>query len=289
MFEKRAPIGRVLAVVCALGAVGAAELVTTSSVEARQKTRVTEIPPEKPKAPKREAKPSFPKSAVELAEGKGKPGLVAFPPKQRTRAQPVTVFLHGMCDEPQNECPWVAGAATDGGWLVCPRATMRCQGGGSIWPFDGRFPKSVEGSVARLSAEYPGTVSEKDRTLVGFSLGAIRAADLAQQPGNGFESAIFIGAKFELDASRLRKAGVQRVLLTSGERDMMKWRMVAQAKKLRRQGYPVAFMSLGKVGHWFPDDMEARMQTALRWVHGDDDAFEPSAVGELEFVPEAKQ
>lgn len=244
--------------------------------ELRVTTKKKETPP----------KPVFPASVVHVEEDRKKPGFSAFPPKDTNTAKPVTVFLHGMCDEPENECPWLASSSTDGGWLLCPRATLRCSGGGSIWPGDDRFAKSVEESVERLSFEYPGTLDpESDRTLVGFSLGAIRAADLAQREGSGFQSVIFIGAKFELDAKRLRKAGVKRVVLTSGDHDMMKWRMVAQAKKLRRQGFPVAFMSLGKVGHWFPNDIEQKMKVAYEWVHGNDSAFEPKTAGELEFVP----
>lgn len=270
----------VLVGVCALGV--AAEEARARVVPKRERTEI------RPVARKRETppQPRFPASAVRLDEAGNKPGFSAYPPKDTHAARPVTVFLHGMCDEPENECPWIANASTEGGWLLCPRATLRCQGGGSIYPGDERFPKSVKESVERLSTEYPGTVDAKaERTLVGFSLGAIRAAELVQREGSGFQSVIFIGAKFELDATRLRKAGVKRVVLTSGDHDMMKWRMVEQAKKLRRQGFPVAFMSLGKVGHWFPNDMERRMRVALDWVHGDDDAFEPKTLGELEYVP----
>jgi predicted esterase len=268
----------VLAGVCALG-------VVTAEADARTKMKRANVKLELPKS-KPKPQPKFPESEVTLDEVGRAPGLVAYPPKTREKAQPVTVFLHGMCDEPENECPWIAGAATESGWLLCPRAPLRCSGGGSIWPIDDRFPKSVEGSVSRLQTDYPGTVDpDAKRTLVGFSLGAIRAADLVQRKGNGFSSAIFIGAKFELDAERLRKAGVKRVLLAAGDHDMMKWRMVDQAKKLRRGGFPVAFVSLGKVGHWFPSDMRQKMETALDWVHGNDDAFEPERLGELEFVP----
>jgi len=287
MLGKSAPrIGRVLATVCTLVALSTGVTEPVSARETRKPAAVV-IKEKAEKKPPAAPKLSFPKNAVELAEEKGAVGLVAHPPKKQDHAQPVTVFLHGMCDEPQNECPWLSDAATERGWLVCPRATLRCEGGGSIWPFDSRFEKSIEGSLSRLSAEYPGTVVTDKRTLVGFSLGAIRAAALAQQPDNGFSSAILIGAKFSLDAKLLRKAGVKRVLLTSGDRDMMKWRMVEQAKKLRRQKYPVAFMSLGNVGHWFPSDMEDKMAKALAWVHGDDSAFEPKTTGELEFVPDA--
>lgn len=271
----------VLAGVCALGVAAEEARARVSRPKPKRELRIAtkHVEPSPPK-------PAFPASGVQLEEEHAKPGFSAFPPKDKATPKPVTVFLHGMCDEPENECPWLASASTDGGWLLCPRATLRCNGGGSIWPGDDRFPKSVEESVERLSFEYPGTVDpDADRTLVGFSLGAIRAAELAQREGSGFQSVIFIGAKFELDAKRLRKAGVKRVLLTSGDHDMMKWRMVEQAKKLRRQGFPVAFMSLGKVGHWFPNDMEQKMKVAFDWVHGNDRAFEPKSLGELEYVP----
>ena len=92
-------------------------------------------------------------------------------------------------------------------------------------------------------------------------------------------------AKIFPNGALLRKAGVKRIVLAAGERDMMKWQMVGQARRLARQKFPVAFMSMGPVGHWFPRDMDQRLRRALDWVHGDDAAFPPTAPGELAWLP----
>jgi predicted esterase len=211
-----------------------------------------------------------------LVDAMGAPSAVVYAPAQtKPEARAITVMLHGMCDEPQWECPYFANATTPGGWLVCPRANVRCDGGGSTWSFDGRFSAAVESSVQRVKNEHPEEVDDtQGRTLIGFSLGALRAMDLAHEGGGKYPYVILIGAKVYPNAKKLRAAGVQRIVLAAGEHDMMKAHMLAQAKKLARQGFPAVFMSLGKVGHTFPKDMDARVARATAWLHGDDAALD---------------
>ena len=162
---------------------------------------------------------SPPRTMTVFYEDRGAPGALVHPPRDETERR-VTVMLHGMCDEPAYECPHFVGAVTEHSWLVCPRATLRCDGGGSIWPWQ-----------------------------------------------------------------TLRRAGVERLLLAAGDYDMMKWHMAAEARRLVRQGFPAAFISLGEIGHWFPEDFEERLRRGLRWMNGDDFAFEPSAPGEVVWRP----
>ncbi len=149
---------------------------------------------------------SFPKSAAKLGgrekESRSRCASTETANARATRHVPTACAMNPKTSIPGSR----ARPRTAAGF---PPLARRCvaAGGGSIWPFDGRFPKSVEGSEALLSAEYPGTVSEKHSHPLVFSLGAIRAADLAQQPGNGFESAISIGAKFELGRLALAQGG----------------------------------------------------------------------------------
>ena len=76
---------------------------------------------------------------------------------------------------------------------------------------------------------------------------------------------LLIGAKIEPDARLLQRAGVQNVLLASGDRDMMKWHMVEQASRLKRRGVRAEFRSMGDVGHGFARDMDAWLAKALQW------------------------
>ena len=278
MITKRRPAGRIGIVACALAAL-ALSVTAPPEAAARHLPRVRVPTPER--APARVL--PFPSAPETLSETDDAPGVIAIPPLPRSAPRPVTVMLHGMCDEPENECPWFQSSVTRNSWLLCPRASLRCQGGGSIWSGKG-FEETVERSVQRAKAEFPGTIDDAGgRTLVGFSLGAIRGMDLAHDGRGRYSGVILIGAKIFPNAERLRRAGVQRIVLAAGERDMMKWQMVGQAKRLARQRFPVAFMSMGPVGHWFPRDMDQRR--ALDWVHGNDAAFVPNEPGELAWVP----
>jgi predicted esterase len=232
--------------------------------------------------------PPLPSGPVYLNDAHGTPNVLVYPARRASSApRPPAVMLHGMCDEPEWECPHFAAATAEHAFLVCPRANLRCDGGGSIWSGDGRSSAAIEASVSRAAAEYPEYIDAVGgRTLIGFSLGAIRAVELANSGNGKWRSVIAIGAKVHPRADRLCQAGVERVVLAAGDHDMMKWHMVGEAKRLARAGFPVAFMSMGKVGHTFPKDIEARMRRALAWADGDDAAFVPLEKGELVFTPE---
>ena len=290
----RRRLWRVGAGVCSLAGVmtliassGTVRVASAKSAAAR--AVVTEAPTKRAPAAKPEA-PPLPTGPVVLTDDRGTANVLAYPARRAAPApRAPVVMLHGMCDEPEWECPHFASSTTDRGFLVCPRANLRCDGGGSIWSGDARFKASIEASIARVAAEYPAHVDAgASRTLIGFSLGAIRAVELANSGEGRWRSVIAIGAKVHPSAGQLRRAGVERMVLAAGDHDMMKWHMVGEAKRLARAGFPVAFMSMGKIGHTFPRDIEARMKRALAWADGDDAAFVPSAPGEMAFVPEPK-
>jgi len=278
---------RVGAGVCALIAIAIASL---SPAQVRHALAKSTPPVVRIEAEKPSALAPLPAGPVYLNDERGTSNVLVYPARRAsTKPRPPTVMLHGMCDEPEWECPHFASSTTDQGFLLCPRANLRCDGGGSIWSGDARFSASIEASIARVAAEYPAHVdASAGRTLIGFSLGAIRAVELANTGRGQWRSVIAIGAKVHPRADRMRRAGVQRLVLAAGEHDMMKWHMVGEAKKLARAGFPVAFMSMGKVGHTFPKDIEARMTRAIAWANGDDSAFVPSERGELAFVPRAE-
>ena len=272
---------RAKAAVCALIAAGALFF----GLDRPQRAAARSVPRPEPSAPARPRDPPpprLPAGPVSLED----PDVMVYPPTRADAPRPVAVMLHGMCDEPEYECPSFAGSTTDAGWLVCPRANLRCNGGGSIWSGDARFSKSIEASVERVESEWSDAVDAKaGRTLIGFSLGAIRGMDLAHAGDGKYQHVILIGAKIYPNADKLRRAGVQRIVLVAGDNDMMKWHMAGQAKQLVRAGFPAAFMSLGKIGHAFPRDMNARMRRAVAWARGDDRAFVPSERGEIAWKP----
>jgi hypothetical protein len=83
---------------------------------------------------------------------------------------------------------------------------------------------------------------------------------------------VLLSMHLELDAARLRAAGVRRVVLGAGDKDGARDGMRALAIRTDAAGLPTRFVSLGPVGHEFPSDMDARMCDAIAWVREADPA-----------------
>ena len=215
-----------------------------------------------------------PRRAPFVLEAEGAtPAIVVYPPRDESRARPVAVMLHGMCSTPESTCAPIAGAVTRDHWLVCPRGTVACEGGGATWSMKDA-PAQIEASVRRLATREAVDI-DAPRTLLGFSFGATIAVLVAQhvsaarsdaQERGAWTSVVLLGAEVYPDAAALRRAGVRRVLLGAGDYDMMKNHMLAATDRLRRQGTDAVFVGLGPVGHTFPSDIDAWMARALVWT-----------------------
>ena len=194
------------------------------------------------------------------------PGVVLQAPRDRDRPRPMTIVLHGMCSEPERICAHFSPLVSERQWLICPRARGRCPGGGSIWPRKS-FERDIELGIERVRALHPGELDDSaGRTLIGFSLGAFRALDLAHAAQGQYPRVLLIGAKIEPDPARLRRAGVKRLLLSAGDWDMMNAHMQRRTRALRRAGFPATFLGLGPVGHAFPADFPLLLERALEWL-----------------------
>ncbi|HVU04151.1 MAG TPA: alpha/beta hydrolase-fold protein [Polyangiaceae bacterium] len=190
---------------------------------------------------------------------------LVFAPKTFTGVPaPVTVALHGMCGGPEM-CGAFAAAATERGFLVCPRAPIACPGGGTLWDA-ARSSDAVEAAVADVVRDHPGRVDAGQRTLVGFSQGAFVAMRLANEAPTRWPRVVLLAAKVEPDVSRLAGSGI-RVLLGAGDLDASRNHMEARSRTLGRAGVDARFVSLGRVGHRFAPDMDAWMNEALLWLH----------------------
>ena len=192
------------------------------------------------------------------------PTEVVFPPDDATAAAPVTVFLHGMCDTPENECPYFRRAVGRRGWLVCPRAPVAC-GGGSKWGGKGDAAL-IEAAVQRLVTRYPDRVVTSDRTVIGFSQGAFVAAELLQHGEQPYRYALLMAGKVPVVPARVLRGGALRVLLSAGDRDGSSAFMQDAARRLARGGVDARYFSLGNVGHSFAADMDTWLDGALAWL-----------------------
>jgi predicted esterase len=197
-----------------------------------------------------------------------RPAIVYAPLLEADAKKPVIVMLHGMCDTPENECNAFHPAATDAGFLVCPRANGACGNGGAMWRGSPESKRAlIDDSLAALTTEFgPSAVTDHDATLIGFSQGAYLAVDMVKRSKGPWSSLILIGASIDLDARSLREAGIRRVLLAAGDYDGARPAMQRTAAALIQAGLEAKFASLGPVGHQFAFDMNAWMKDALAWV-----------------------
>ena len=160
------------------------------------------------------------------------------------------VYLHGMGASPEDSCSFFERAAD--GALLCPRGNA----GPKAWagPLSERR-RTVDAALAK--------VSQRSGTLIGFSIGARFALDLALAEPGKWPALILMSQKLPLTPDVLEKAGVRKIVLAAGELDGSYATMRAQANAL---GARARFVSLGKVGHHFAVDMEAVMVDAVTWV-----------------------
>jgi predicted esterase len=206
---------------------------------------------------------------LELAETADDPGVVFYPAESEGRAG-VTVVLHGMCGQPANACRHFATHVTRTSHLICPRARNRCAAGGSSWPQVG-FGEQIERAVLRATRVLAERVDQsRGRTLVGYSLGAFRALELAESGARSYPRVMLIGARIHPSPKRLRDSGIERLLLSAGTWDMMHDHMQSEARRLARAGVPVRFLGLGPVGHAFTPSFQGYLPLALEWLGGAD-------------------
>jgi len=204
---------------------------------------------------------------IVLPETSDQPGVVIFPARG-AGPHPLTVLLHGMCGDPARSCSHFADEVTRTSTLICPRASQRCDSGGSSWPASG-VPEAVERAATRAIAELPDTIDDSQgRTLIGYSMGAFRALQIAQASSGKYPRVMLIGANISLNQSLLTQNGVQRLLLCAGNWDMTHDHMQREAERLRRAGLSARFLDLGPVGHFFTPSFANYLPGALSWLRG---------------------
>lgn len=195
------------------------------------------------------------------------PGVVIVP-AEGPGPHRVRVVLHGMCGNAANICRYFAGDFSKDEHLICPRASARCDGGGASWPQVG-FSDQIEKAVARAvqALGNGATVDESHgRTLVGYSLGAYRALELAHHAGGKYPRVMLIGARIAANQKLLRDNGVTRLLLSAGAFDMTHDQMRRESQRLAKGGMNARFLDLGQVGHQFTPGIRDYLAQALSWL-----------------------
>jgi len=214
------------------------------------------------------------------------PWGVAYPPAAPApagdaagEARPAIVFLHGMWAGPEESCGAFEQGAAPFGFLVCPRGNAP-QGEGRMW--SGTYADAARSiraallatsaatSAAATAADAGGTPARLDAshdgTLIGYSNGAYFAAEVAMAEPGRWTGLVLLSMKLDLDAARLKNAGIRRVVLAAADKDGARASMAESAARLTESGLTTRFLSLGPGGHELPSDIAARMCEAVAWV-----------------------
>ncbi|TAK29344.1 MAG: hypothetical protein EPO40_10640 [Myxococcaceae bacterium] len=173
-------------------------------------------------------------------------------PDDLSVARPIAVYLHGLCGGPEAGCRYFRRVVGERAWLLCPSAPRAC-GGGATWqgPMRDRLG-AVERVVAAAARRSPGGVDRaRPGVLIGFSQGAYEAWRQVRATPGRWRGAAFIGAYLHLRRAQLEAAGVRRLVLAAGRRDITRATLAANAESLRAEGFPVRFVDLGAVGHTY--------------------------------------
>ncbi len=179
---------------------------------------------------------------------------------------PVVVMLHGMCALPEYECGAFRAGTTHMAWLLCPAGPTPCQGGGAMWSGpDSRLREVVRRAIEALRHRHPSASAER-LALVGYSLGASAAQRLVARERAGFARIMFLNSGTVTYAEPLRQAGVTRVALVAGDRDMSTSKLKASARRLREGKMSARFFSLENTGHFFDPTSEERLVAPLNWL-----------------------
>jgi predicted esterase len=166
------------------------------------------------------------------------------------------VYLHGMGASPEDSCSFFESAARNAdSVLLCPRGPA----GPKAWIGSMKEKRAVvDEALGKISPRLTGT-------LIGFSIGARFALELAMAEPGKWPGLILMSQNLALTPAMLDAAGVRRVVLAAGELDGTFAALKSEAAKL---GERARFVSLGKVGHHFAVDMDTRMAEAVAWVMG---------------------
>jgi predicted esterase len=196
--------------------------------------------------------------------------IEVYPPMEARPSAPLVVFLHATCMDPRPVCDLVGTSAREGTFLVCPSGNATCFGAPD-WHGTGEEKSAFLTSALDRVDQRLGKYVVHDDTLIGWSRGAFAArdilyADVAAGAAPRFTSLVLIAADVTPDPVKLRKAGIRRVFLTAGDQDGSRGTMKRATDKLNAAGIPARFASLGPIGHWLPDDFDARLAPGIAWV-----------------------
>jgi predicted esterase len=245
-----------------------------SPAPARARQIPVQVPPAVSAPPVAEAPPppALPSLPTEKQTLRGEGGHVVevYPPLDATpkpAASPLVVFLHATCMEPADVCDFWSRGGRDNSFLVCPAGPSTCYGAPD-WSGTPRLKAdTLDAALAAVDGTYgPWVDRARGDVLIGYSRGAFAARDILYERPGRFRGLILLSAAVSPDPAKLKAAGIHRVVMATGDLDGSRPVMRKAVATLEAAGIPTKFVSLGKIGHWLPQDLESILRDAIAWV-----------------------
>jgi hypothetical protein len=263
-------LGAALASLVALWALASPRAASAASPPAMQQPAPEPSPP--PTATPPPAPPPLPPLAPQRVtiQDDLQRSIEVYPPTDGKPGAAMVVFLHATCMEPGPVCDLLGNAGRSGSFLVCPAGNASCSGAPDWHGTGAEKGAFLTSDLAKVEARF-GKYLAHDDTLIGWSRGAFAARDIlyddvARGAPPRFSSLVIVAADVNPDPVRLRAAGIRKVYFTGGDRDGARIAMQRAAVKLAAAGITTRYGSLGPIGHWLPDDFEARLAPGIAWV-----------------------
>ena len=180
---------------------------------------------------------------------------------------PLVVFLHATCMEPADVCDFWSSGARDNNFLVCPAGPSTCYGAPD-WSGSAKLKAdTLDAALVAVDGTYGAWVDhDRGDVLIGYSRGAFAARDVLYERPGRFRGLILLSAAVSPDPARLKAAGIRRAVMATGDLDGSRPVMRKAVQALEAAGIPTRFVSLGRIGHWLPRDLETILRDAIAWV-----------------------
>lgn len=205
---------------------------------------------------------------VEL-EVPGFGNALVVPPQGIRTPRPVLVALHGYADRPDWQCGAWTGVTRATVFVVCPRGIALPNPPGNF-AFGSLLDteREVFAVLAALQARFSAYLGA-ERALVGYSLGAQRAAQLAERNPKRFPRVALVEggtSEWSTRASRrFKDGGGERLLLVCSQLGCE-----ALLRALARQSLgphtEVRAEYLGPLGHTLGPQATAKLKEPWRWL-----------------------
>lgn len=170
------------------------------------------------------------------------------------------VFLHGMCGR-TDFAEALTGATFSYGSLLVPQGDVPCPDrSGTTWSYDlEALDSRVLSGLSTLGVE-----QRDDVILIGYSMGATRAEELARKVPLRYRRLILIGGPKLPSPAGL--SHVEGVVFMAGERDRQDL-MRRGALRMQAAGIPATFLELPGAAHGeLGPDGERVLREALSWL-----------------------